>query len=121
LSNAAKFTAQGRILLAARLEDDEGLAISVSDTGIGISAEDLPRVFAEFHQADNSTTRQYGGTGLGLTISRDLAHLLGGELTAESEPGQGSTFTLRIPAHYHAASLVTEADVPGASAFTQEN
>jgi signal transduction histidine kinase len=108
LSNAAKFTAQGGVLLQARLEDDEHIAIAVSDTGIGISAAELPRVFAEFHQADDSTTRQYGGTGLGLTISRDLAHLLGGELTAESEPGKGSTFTLRIPARYQPHTPVAE-------------
>jgi len=120
LSNAAKFTSEGSIRLTARLEDDERLAISVSDTGIGISAADLPRVFGEFQQADNSTTRQYGGTGLGLTISRDLAHLLGGELTAESEPGKGSTFTLRVPAHYQPPIPAPEADAAGASATAQE-
>jgi signal transduction histidine kinase len=120
LSNAAKFTAQGSVLLAARLEDDEHLAISVSDTGIGISAVDLPRVFGEFQQADNSTTRQYGGTGLGLTISRDLAHLLGGELTAQSEPGKGSTFTLHIPVHYHPPFPVVESGASGPSPVAQE-
>ena len=120
LSNAAKFTSEGSIRLTARLEDDERLAISVSDTGIGISAADLPRVFGEFQQADNSTTRQYGGTGLGLTISRDLAHLLGGELTAESEPGKGSTFPLRVPAHYQPPIPAPEADAAGASAIAQE-
>jgi signal transduction histidine kinase len=119
LSNAAKFTAQGRILLAARADGAQRLAISVSDTGIGISAEDLPRVFAEFQQADNSTTRKYGGTGLGLTISRDLARLLGGELTAESEPGRGSTFTLTIPLHYQ-APLPAEEAAAGASRPVQE-
>jgi signal transduction histidine kinase len=121
LSNAAKFTAQGSILLEARLEDDDHLAISVSDTGIGISAAEIPRVFAEFHQADNSTTRQYGGTGLGLTISRDLAHLLGGDLTAESEPGKGSTFTLRIPARYHPPTPVAESGAPRSSEVAQES
>ncbi|MFH1185662.1 MAG: GAF domain-containing protein [Chloroflexota bacterium] len=104
LSNAAKFTTQGRIVLAARADGGDNLTISVSDTGIGIGAQDLPRIFAEFQQADNSTTREYGGTGLGLTISRDLAHLLGGELTADSEPGKGSTFTLSIPTHYRPAA-----------------
>ncbi|HET6846055.1 MAG TPA: ATP-binding protein, partial [Anaerolineales bacterium] len=108
LSNAAKFTAAGHIILSARREADDQVAIAVSDTGIGISAADLPRVFAEFQQADNSTTRKYGGTGLGLTISRDLAHLLGGELTAESEPGKGSVFTLTIPLHYHASLSAPE-------------
>jgi PAS domain S-box-containing protein len=99
LSNAAKFTHAGKIVLAAR-QDGENLRISVSDTGIGISAEALPRIFKEFQQADNTTTRQYGGTGLGLSISRNLAHLLGGDLTVESELGQGSTFTLVIPVRY---------------------
>ncbi|HEY5983065.1 MAG TPA: GAF domain-containing protein, partial [Anaerolineales bacterium] len=110
LSNAAKFTAEGSIVLAAMPEGDETLSVSVSDTGIGISPEDLPRVFLEFQQADNSTTRKYGGTGLGLTISRDLAHLLGGDLTAESELGKGSTFTLRIPLHYQKAAPSEETE-----------
>ncbi len=99
LSNAAKFTHAGKVTLAARLQG-ENLCISVADTGIGISAEALPRIFKEFQQADNSTTRQYGGTGLGLSISRNLAHLLGGEITVESELGKGSTFTLVIPSQY---------------------
>jgi PAS domain S-box-containing protein len=99
LSNAAKFTHEGRIILSAG-QEGEKLRISVSDTGIGISAEALPRLFKEFQQADNTTTRQYGGTGLGLSISRDLAHLLGGDLTVESEQGKGSTFTLVIPIRY---------------------
>ncbi len=92
------------ITLAARL-DGENLHISVADTGIGISQEALPRIFKEFQQADNSTTRQYGGTGLGLSISRNLARLLGGDLTVESELGKGSTFTLVIPAQYRSKSL----------------
>jgi GAF domain-containing protein len=102
LSNAAKFTQQGKISLDARREGDQILRISVADTGIGISAEALPRVFKEFEQADATTTRKYGGTGLGLTISRNLAHLLGGDLIAESTLGEGSTFTLVIPIHYRA-------------------
>ena len=97
LSNAAKFTSEGKVVLSARPEGEANLRISVADTGIGINAEALPRIFEEFQQADNSTTREYGGTGLGLSISRNLAHLLGGDLTAESEPGKGSTFTLTIP------------------------
>ena len=100
LANAAKFTSEGKVVLTARPEGNSNLSISVADTGIGIEKEVLPRIFDEFQQADSSTTREYGGTGLGLTISRDLAHLLGGELTAESEPGRGSTFTLVIPTHY---------------------
>jgi signal transduction histidine kinase len=99
LSNAAKFTNAGRIVLAAR-QEGERLRISVSDTGIGIRAEALPRIFKEFQQAESNTTRQYGGTGLGLSISRNLARLLGGDLVVESEPGKGSTFTLVIPIRY---------------------
>jgi signal transduction histidine kinase len=116
LSNAAKFTDQGRILLAAAPADEESVTISVSDTGIGIQAEELPRVFSEFQQADSSTTRKYGGTGLGLTISRDLAHLLGGVLTAESTPGEGSTFTLTIPLRYRPSAPSPEAAVASPTA-----
>jgi PAS domain S-box-containing protein len=99
LSNAAKFTHEGKITLSAKQENNH-LYISVADTGIGISAEALPHIFKEFEQADTTTTRKYGGTGLGLTISRNLARLLGGDLTVQSEFGQGSTFTLVIPVHY---------------------
>ncbi len=100
LSNAAKFTHQGQILLNVQKVSDASISISVKDSGIGISEEALGRVFEEFQQADNTTTRQYGGTGLGLTISRNLARLLGGDLTAASESGKGSTFTLSIPIRY---------------------
>ncbi len=101
LSNAAKFTHAGKITLIAQRADEANLRISVADTGIGISEEALPRIFKEFEQADSTTTRKYGGTGLGLTISRNLARLLGGDLAAESILGQGSTFTLTIPIQYH--------------------
>jgi signal transduction histidine kinase len=100
LSNAAKFTQRGKITLTAIREGEQNLRISVADTGIGISAEALPRIFKEFEQADTTTTRKYGGTGLGLTISRNLARLLGGDLTAESILGEGSTFSLTIPIQY---------------------
>ncbi len=100
LSNAAKFTHDGKVVLSVSQHDERHLNISVADNGIGISAEALSRIFDEFTQADASTTRQYGGTGLGLTISRNLAQLLGGELTATSQPGKGSTFTLLIPMQY---------------------
>jgi len=99
LSNAAKFTHQGSITLTVR-QEGENLHIAVSDTGIGIKSESLPHIFKEFEQADTTTTRKYGGTGLGLTISRNLARLLGGDLNVESEFGKGSTFTLVIPVHY---------------------
>jgi signal transduction histidine kinase len=100
LSNAAKFTQQGKISLTAWRENEQNLCISVEDTGIGISEEALPRIFKEFEQADTTTTRKYGGTGLGLTISRNLARLLGGDLIAKSSLGEGSTFTLTIPMYY---------------------
>jgi signal transduction histidine kinase len=102
LSNAAKFTHEGRVTLqAVKVEaqgnQPESVQISVTDTGIGMNEEALGRVFGEFQQADSSTTREYGGTGLGLTISRNLARLLGGDLTATSEPGKGSAFILNVP------------------------
>ena len=100
LSNAAKFTHEGKILLSVQKVSEEFAGISVTDSGIGISEEALGRVFEEFQQADTSTTREYGGTGLGLAISHSLAHLLGGDLTATSELGKGSTFTLTVPIKY---------------------
>jgi CheY-like chemotaxis protein len=104
LSNAAKFTSAGHIRITARRQAQD-LLVQVSDTGIGIAAEALGRIFEEFQQADSSTTREYGGTGLGLSISRNLARLLGGDLTADSIEGQGSTFTLRLPLTYSNAML----------------
>ncbi|MDO8752517.1 MAG: GAF domain-containing protein, partial [Anaerolineales bacterium] len=109
LSNAAKFTHEGRIILKVEKLDDKNVAISVKDSGIGISEEAVGRVFEEFQQADNTTTRQYGGTGLGLTISRNLARLLGGDLTATSELGKGSNFTLTIPMRYEIESALRQA------------
>jgi signal transduction histidine kinase/HAMP domain-containing protein/ActR/RegA family two-component response regulator len=94
--NAIKFTAQGRIRLGVRgfLPTPAGLPLTfeVEDTGIGIAADDLPRLFREFEQADSSTTRRFGGTGLGLAICRRLAELMQGEVGARSAPGRGSVF-----------------------------
>ena len=94
--NAVKFTDRGRVALRARCMEDAGdtllLHFSVQDTGIGVAADKMPRLFREFEQADSSTTRKYGGTGLGLAITRRLAQLMGGEVGAESTPGVGSTF-----------------------------
>jgi CheY-like chemotaxis protein len=100
LSNAAKFTHEGRILLRVEKLTDELLRISITDSGIGINEDALDRIFDEFQQADTSTTREYGGTGLGLAISRNLARLLGGDLTATSQVGVGSTFTFTLPVCY---------------------
>jgi signal transduction histidine kinase/DNA-binding response OmpR family regulator len=102
MSNAAKFTHEGTVTLHVdRLTKESGdwLTLAVSDTGIGIAEDKLDHVFDEFTQADNTTTRDYGGTGLGLAISRRFSKLLGGDLSAHSELGAGSTFTMRIPAY----------------------
>ena len=99
LSNAAKFTARGSIRLHAHAANGS-VAIAVCDTGIGIAPDKLGVIFEEFEQADASSTRVYGGTGLGLTIARRLARLMGGDIEARSVPGSGSTFTLRLPLRY---------------------
>ena len=101
LSNAAKFTDGGRITLAARrIADANGdrLQFVVGDTGIGMTPEQLGRLFQAFSQARSSTSREYGGTGLGLAITRHFCRLLGGDVTVESTPAEGSTFTVTLPA-----------------------
>ena len=101
LSNAIKFTHQGGIRLNVdyhKNEDKPYIAIQVIDTGIGIPENKQQTIFEAFQQADGSTSRKYGGTGLGLSISRQLAKLLGGDITVESQEGKGSTFTLSLPA-----------------------
>ena len=98
LSNAIKFTDSGEVALVVSPAAGGGAAFAVSDSGIGIDPQQHELIFEAFRQADGTTSRRYGGTGLGLSISRDLTHLLGGTLTVESTPGQGSTFTLQLPA-----------------------
>jgi signal transduction histidine kinase len=98
LSNAAKFTHQGSVTLTARRLAGDTLEVLVADTGIGMSAEALARVFDAFVQAERSTTRDYGGTGLGLALTRQLCERLGGSISATSEPGVGSTFRVLLPA-----------------------
>ena len=107
LSNAAKFTENGRIDLAVTREEGR-LRFSVSDTGIGMSPEQLGRLFERFTQADASTTRKFGGTGLGLSITRAFAELLGGRVTVESRPGRGTVFTLELPASLQPRELAAE-------------
>lgn len=99
LSNAAKFTHEGEIRVQAYVKEEK-IHLIVEDSGIGIPQEALERVFQEFQQADSSTTRQYGGTGLGLPISAQLTQLLGGQISAESQEGAGSKFTVILPPHY---------------------
>jgi signal transduction histidine kinase/CheY-like chemotaxis protein len=99
-SNASKFTEKGTVTIAARpqrRDDRDWFAIAVTDTGIGMTEEQMGRLFQEFTQADASTTRKYGGTGLGLAISRHFCRMMGGDITVESKPGVGSTFTIRLP------------------------
>ena len=120
LSNAVKFTEKGHILLRARVAEWRGgqvvLRFEVEDTGIGIEANQIPRLFGSFEQADTSTTRRFGGTGLGLAICRQLAQLMGGETGVVSMPGKGSTFWITacldiaasVPPH---ASVAVNADL----------
>src|SRR5438874_428983 len=100
LTNAIKFTPYGAVHVRAAYDAQrEEVAIAVQDTGIGIAEKDQQKIFEDFRQADDSVTRQYGGAGLGLSICRRLANMLGGTLTVESNVGAGSTFTLRVPRH----------------------
>ena len=97
LNNAIKFTEQGHVTINVWFEyDQQKIYIAVEDSGIGLNAEQAGRVFESFTQADKSTTRKYGGTGLGLTLSRRLTRLLGGDIKLQSAPGRGSTFTMSI-------------------------
>ena len=99
VDNAIKFTHQGEVELSVAFEtvkDEIGCRFKVRDTGIGMSRETQTRLFQAFSQADSSTTRRYGGTGLGLAVSHQLAGLMGGRLTVESAPDQGSSFTLML-------------------------
>jgi signal transduction histidine kinase len=99
LSNACKFTKQGEVALRVRKVADgrEWIEFAVSDTGIGMTAEQQTKLFEEFTQADSLTARRFGGTGLGLAITRKLARMMGGDVTVVSEPGKGSVFTVRLP------------------------
>jgi signal transduction histidine kinase len=100
LSNACKFTKEGEVALRVRRVADgrDWVELAVADTGIGLTAEQQAKLFQEFTQADSLTARRYGGTGLGLALSRKLARMMGGDVTVTSEPGKGSVFTVRLPA-----------------------
>jgi CheY-like chemotaxis protein len=124
LSNAFKFTERGRVELTIGVPDPrmvpqsealagtQVLSFSVTDTGIGIPGEKQQLIFEAFQQADASTSRMYGGTGLGLTISRELARLLGGEIGVESNVGVGSTFTLFLPVRAAEREGAQETELP---------
>jgi signal transduction histidine kinase len=110
LSNAAKFTKSGVVTIRARRDEKPGgdwVEFRVEDTGIGIADADLPKLFQDFGQVSATTSHTYGGTGLGLAVSQKLCALMGGSISVQSEPGKGSTFTLRVP-----ATLVIEDTAP---------
>jgi GAF domain-containing protein/CheY-like chemotaxis protein len=113
LSNANKFTDHGTVTIHAWQGQEDGrdwITMAVADTGIGMTPEQMGRLFQEFSQADASTTRKYGGTGLGLAISKRFCQMMGGDITVESNPGKGSTFTIRLPRQAQSdQALVTEA------------
>jgi CheY-like chemotaxis protein/nitrogen-specific signal transduction histidine kinase len=101
LSNAVKFTQEGHITLEAgreRMDGNEWIVFRVTDTGIGLSPEQIVKLFQDFTQADASTTRKFGGTGLGLALTRRFCQMMGGDVTVHSAPGEGSVFTIKLPA-----------------------
>jgi signal transduction histidine kinase len=100
MSNANKFTEKGTITISASQKRENGrdwITLAVADTGIGMTAGQMGKLFQEFAQASSTTASKYGGTGLGLVISRRFCQMMGGDITVESEPGRGSTFTVRLP------------------------
>lgn len=116
LGNSCKFTEKGKVTLSVTGKVVEGvnwLHFTIVDTGIGIESEKIPELFEEFTQADNSATRKFGGTGLGLTISKRLAQLLGGDIQATSELGKGSSFTLFLPQDYSQIKTFEKQTVEG--------
>jgi len=117
VGNAIKFTERGEVVVHARLAEETAVAITVAftvtDTGIGITAEERGRLFQSFSQADNSTTRKYGGTGLGLVITRQLLEMMGGTIDVESEPGTGSTFHFTVRVARQSTVSLTEKPAHG--------
>jgi CheY-like chemotaxis protein/nitrogen-specific signal transduction histidine kinase len=111
LSNANKFTSKGTLTLRVAREDNSWVCLRVSDTGVGMTQEQLGRLFQAFSQADVSTTKRFGGTGLGLAITKHFCTMLGGDVTVESTPGAGSTFIIRLPDQAVAPAAV-EAPAP---------
>jgi signal transduction histidine kinase len=101
LGNAAKFTDHGRIVLDIREEDEGWIAFRVSDTGIGMNESQMSRLFESFYQADSSISRRFGGTGLGLSLTKQFCEMLGGILSVQSAENQGTIFTLKVPVRYN--------------------
>ena len=97
LSNAAKFTNKGKITLKIKSENKNQIRFDVTDTGIGMNDEQIGNVFEEFTQAESSTSKNYGGTGLGLPISKKMTEIMGGRMEVESKEGKGTTFSITIP------------------------
>jgi signal transduction histidine kinase len=100
MSNANKFTERGTITIDAHHRQENGgdwITLAVTDTGIGMTPEQMGKLFQEFSQASSTTASKYGGTGLGLVISRRFCQMMGGDITVKSEPGRGSTFTIQLP------------------------
>jgi len=108
LSNACKFTKEGEVALRVRRVADgrDWVELAVADTGIGLTSEQQAKLFQDFTQADSLTARRYGGTGLGLALSRKLARMMGGDVTVASEPGKGSVFTVRLPVALEKSAVV---------------
>jgi signal transduction histidine kinase len=124
MSNANKFTDHGTITIDARQEQENGrnwVTIAVGDTGIGMTPEQMGKLFQEFSQADASTARKYGGTGLGLAISKRFCQMMGGDITVESEPGRGSTFTIRLPRIVDAPEAVVANPAPTGEAVMRHH
>ena len=120
ISNASKFTERGQVAVRVTRADGE-LCIAVSDSGIGMTPQQLSHLFSQFSQADAATTRRFGGTGLGLSISRDLAVMMGGGLEVASEPGRGSVFTLKVPLAYLGEAAADEAEAQAQPETSEED
>src|ERR1035437_2840489 len=116
MSNANKFTSKGTLTLTVAREDISRVCFRVSDTGVGMTKEQLGRLFQAFSQADVSTTKRFGGTGLGLAITKHFCNMLGGDVTVESTPGTGSTFIIKLPDQGVVAPAAVDSPVPAAAA-----
>ena len=114
MSNANKFTDKGKLTLTVGREDNSRVSFRVTDTGVGMTQEQLGRLFHAFSQADASTTKRFGGTGLGLAITKHFCTMLGGEVTVDSKPGKGSTFTIWLPDQGHIPAAM-ESPAPAAA------